>query len=213
MHRLLLTSNAYRMASDDSAENARIDPENQSLWRMPRRRMEGESIRDNVLAVAGTLDRHIGGPGVYPYIDPALWQGSSGRKWPGRPDSDPSTWRRSLYVFSKRSIPLPMLEVFDKPDAISSCSRRNRSITSPQALILMNNAFVLMQAKFFAQRIQREAGVDATRQVERAFELALSRPPSGQERERALAFLSGSADGLVDFCQTLFNTNEFVYVP
>jgi hypothetical protein len=213
MHRLLMTSNAYRMSSDDSVEGARLDPENQYLWRMPRRRLEGESIRDNVLAVAGTLDRSIGGPGVYPYIDPALWQGSSGRKWPGRPDSDPSTWRRSIYVFSKRSIPLPMLEVFDKPDAIASCSRRNRSITSPQALILMNNAFVLMQSKYFAQRIQREAGADAQRQVDRAFELALSRPPSGSERERAIAFIGGSPDGLVDFCQTLLNTNEFVYVP
>ena len=77
----------------------------------------------------------------------------------------------------------------------------------------MNNAFVLMQAKYFAQRVQREAGARAERQVDRAFELALSRPPSGPERERAVAFLAASPDGLVDFCQALLNTNEFVYVP
>lgn len=213
MHRLLVTSSAYRMASDDTPENARLDPDNQYFWRMPRRRLEGEIIRDNILAVSGTLDRRIGGPGVYPYIDPTLWQGSSGRKWPGHPDSDPSTWRRSLYVFSKRSIPLPMLEVFDKPDAVGSCSRRNSSITAPQALILMNNAFVLMQAKYLAQRLQREAGENGDAQVDRAFELALSRPPSGSERERAVAFIKGSPEGLVDFCQALLNTNEFAYVP
>ncbi|HTM50743.1 MAG TPA: PSD1 and planctomycete cytochrome C domain-containing protein [Bryobacteraceae bacterium] len=213
MHRLLLTSSAYRMASDDDPQNARLDPDNRLLWRMPRRRLEGENIRDNVLAVAGTLDRRVGGPGVYPYIDPALWQGSSGRKWPGQADSDPSTWRRSLYVFSKRSIPLPMLEVFDKPDAISSCARRNSSITAPQALILMNNSFMLMQARFFAQRLQREAGAGAGPQIDRAFELTLSRPPSQAEKERAAAFIAGSPEGLVDFCQALLNTNEFVYLP
>ena len=132
MHRMLMTSNAYQMASDDSEAGLKADPDNRLLWRMPRRRLEGEIIRDAVLASAGTLDLKAGGPGVHPYIDPSLWQGSSGRLWPGRADSDPETWRRSVYTFQKRSIPLPMFEVFDRPDAIGSCARRNLSTTAPQ---------------------------------------------------------------------------------
>ncbi|MEO7653463.1 MAG: PSD1 and planctomycete cytochrome C domain-containing protein [Bryobacteraceae bacterium] len=213
MHRMLMTSNAYQMASDDNEAGLKADPDNRLLWRMPRRRLEGEIIRDAVLAAAGTLDLRIGGPGVHPYIDPSLWQGSSGRLWPGRPDSDPETWRRSVYTFQKRTIPLPMFEVFDRPDAIGSCARRNLSTTAPQALILMNNASIMMQAKFFAQRVQREAGSDPGRQIDRAFELALARPPSPIERAAAMKFIAANPEGLVDFCQTLFNTNEFVYIP
>ena len=102
-----------------------------------------------------------GGPAVFPYINPDLFQSSTSRTWPGQPDRDPSTWRRSIYVFSKRSIRYPLFEAFDQPDMISSCDRRNRSTVAPQALLLMNNAFINMQAKFFAQRVQMEAGADA----------------------------------------------------
>ncbi len=213
MHRLLMTSSVYRMASDDQAANAAIDPENRLLWRMPRRRLEGEIIRDSILAAAGSLDLASGGPGIHPYIDPSLFQGSSGRTWQGRPDSDPRTWRRSLYVFSKRTIPLPMLEAFDSPDAIGSCARRNRSTIAPQALILMNNAFVRMQAGHFARRLEREAGDNPARQVEHAFQVTLARPPLATERDAALSFLQAGPDSLVDFCQALFNLNEFVYLP
>lgn len=213
MHRLMMTSNAYRMASDDIPKNAAADPANTYLWRMPRLRLEGEIIRDSILALAGTLDRKMGGPGIFPYIDPALWQSSSGRKWPGRPDSDPETWRRSIYIYTKRTIPLPMLDVFDKPDTIGSCPRRNRSTIAPQALILMNNSWVQMQAKQFAQRLQREAGGDAAAQVERAYQLALARSPSPSERAHSIRFITSDPFGLVDFCQTIFNLNEFVYMP
>ena len=133
MHRLIMNSETYQMASADIAANVAIDRENRYLWRMPRRRLEGEAIRDSIMAVAGNLDRTVGGPAFIPYIDPALFQSSSKRTWKGKPDSDPSTWRRSVYVFSKRSIPLPMLEVFDKPDSVGSCARRNRSTIAPQA--------------------------------------------------------------------------------
>jgi hypothetical protein len=213
MHRLMMNSESYQMASDDVAANVKIDPENRLLWRMPRRRLEGENIRDSILAVAGNLDRTVGGPAVHPYIDPALFQASSRRTWAGKPDSDPSTWRRSVYVFSKRTIPLPMLEVFDKPDTITSCARRNRSTIAPQALILMNNAFVTMEARFFAERLEREAGRDPAKQVERAFELALARPPTAKEKDYALSFLRSGEHALVDFCQAVMNLNEFVYIP
>ncbi|MEE9240050.1 MAG: DUF1549 and DUF1553 domain-containing protein, partial [bacterium] len=213
MHRLMMGSGAYRMASRDIPGNVKLDPENRLFWRMPRVRIEAEIIRDSILAVAGTLDRKVGGPGVFPYIDPALFQASSKRNWAGLPDDDPATWRRGIYVFSKRSIRYPLFEAFDQPDMIASADRRNRSTTAPQALLLMNNASVLLHAKLFARRLQKEAGGDAGAQVDRAFRLALARPPTEREHAEAVAFIRGSPRGLVDFCQTLFNLNEFVYRP
>ena len=211
MHRLMLTSDAYRMSSRDIPENLEVDASNTHFWRQTRNRHEVEVIRDQILAVAGTLSRKVAGPAVRPYIDPSLFQSSTDRTWPGMAIGDPASWRRSLYIFSKRSIRYPMFEAFDQPDMVSSCSRRTRSTVAPQALLLMNNAEVLLQAKHFAQRLATEAGADPAKQVERAFELALSRQPSPSEREDALQFVTASPTGLVDLCQTLFNLNEFLY--
>jgi len=213
IHRLIMKSSAYRMASDDIEANRKIDEDNKLVWRMPRRRVEGEVIRDAVLATAGTLDRGVGGPAVYPYIDPVLFQSSSKRSWNGKAVNDPSTYRRSVYVFSKRTIPLPMLETFDRPDTMSSCGRRNRSTIAPQALILMNNEFIGTQAKHFAQRLEAEAGADTTAQVKLAYELALSRQPRPDEIAKAVDFIQSYPHGLVDFSHALFNINEFVYIP
>ena len=213
VHRLIMKSTAYRMASDDIESNRKVDGDNRLVWRMPRRRVEGEVIRDAVLATAGTLDRAVGGPAVYPYIDPVLFQSSSKRTWNGKAVNDPSTYRRSVYVFSKRTIPLPMLETFDRPDTMSSCARRNRSTIAPQALILMNNEFIGIQAKHFAQRLEREAGADTTAQVKLAYELALSRDPRPDEVTKAVEFINSYPQGLVDFSHALFNINEFVYIP
>jgi hypothetical protein len=211
MHRLMLNSRAYRMSSDDRPDGVAADPENRLLWRQARTRLEGEVLRDSILAVAGTLDTRIGGPGIHPYIDPSLWAGSSGRTWPGKPNTDPETWRRSVYIFQKRTIQVPMMELFDAPNGIVSCARRNRSTIATQALILMNNDFVLDQAKRFAARLEREAGDDRAAQVNLAFELALSRPPSAKELAESTAFLKSGS--LTDFAQTIFSLNEFSYAP
>ena len=211
MHRLMLTSEAYRMASLDLPGNLAKDRDNRYFWRQSRSRHEVEVIRDQMMAVAGTLNRNVGGPAVRPYIDPTLFQSSTDRTWPGLAIGDPDSWRRSLYVFSKRSIRYPMFEAFDQPDMVSSCSRRTRSTVAPQALLLMNNAEVLLQAKHFAQRVQLEAGAEPAAQVEYAFELALARKPSASETAQALPFLESTPTGLVDLCQTLFNLNEFLY--
>jgi len=213
IHKKILMSELYQMASDDIEANLSKDPENRLIWRMPRRRVEGEIIRDSILAVAGSLDRTVGGEPVFPYIDPSLFQASSKRTWNGRPDSDPSTWRRSIYVFSKRTIPLPMFEVFDKPDTIGSCARRTRSTVAPQALILMNNSFVAFHAQRFADRIEKESGGNPEKLITLAFEHAYARPPKQSEMERSAKFLAQGKDALVDFCQALMNSNEFVYIP
>jgi mono/diheme cytochrome c family protein len=211
MHRLMMTSEAYQTASDDIRPNIAIDPENRLFWRMPRLRLEAEVIRDKVLAVAGNLDRTMGGPCVFPYIDPKLFQSSTKRTWPGKPDDDPSTWRRSIYVFSKRSIRYPLFELFDQPNLINSCDRRNRATIAPQALVLMNNNFIHYQARRFAERVRKEAGDDLRAQVERAFRLALSRKPRGSEAASAIEYVTTTRDGLAEFCRVLFNLNEFVY--
>jgi len=104
-----------------------------------------------------------------------------------------------------------MFEAFDQPDMTAHCAERTTSTVSPQALLLMNNAAIFRQAKFFAQRLLLEAGAEPGRQVERAFELALARPPRAEEKAQAVAFIEGNATGLVDFCQTMLNLNEFVY--
>jgi len=194
LHREMMLSNAYR---------GQTRP----------RRLEAEAIRDSILAVAGTLNMQMGGPSVQPYIDPTLYQGSSGRTWNGKAEDDPSTWRRSLYVFTKRSIPVPMLDVFDKPDGIGACARRNRSTTSIQSLIMMNSGFMDLQTRKLADRLQADAGSDPGRQVDRAYALALGRAPQPRERALAVDFIQSSNRGLVDFCYTLFNLNEFAYIP
>ena len=213
MHRLMMKSQAYRMASDDVAASMAVDPENKLLWRMPRARLEAEVIRDNILAVAGSLDRTLEGPCVYPYINPDLFQSSTSRTWPGKPEDDPSTWRRSLYVYSKRSIRYPLFEAYDQPNLVNSCDRRNRSTIAPQALFLMNDSFVILQAKRFADRLRKEAGNDVGEQIDRAYRLGLGRAPVESERIAAAAYIKTSEGGLAGLCQALFNLNEFVYRP
>jgi len=201
------------MSSDDNPANVAVDPENRYFWRMPRERMEAEVIRDEILAVAGTLDAKIGGPTIPTYIPPDIVQGSSHRVWAGKPDEDPSTWRRSLYVLSKRSIRYPLFEAYDQPNLINTCDRRNRSTIAPQALMMMNNNFVITQAKQFAARLKKEAGDDAGAQVERAFLLALGRKPTATERSGSIDYVKSGSQRLVEFCQAIFNLNEFVYRP
>ena len=107
-----------------------------------------------------------------------------------------------------------MLEVFDKPDSVGSCARRNRSTIAPQALILMNNSFVLMEAKKFAERLRKEAGADPTEQVDLAFQLALGRKPTlVGARAIGTAFCAAGTEVLPDFCQAMFNLNEFAFIP
>src|SRR6185436_18176755 len=97
------------------------------------------------------------------------------------------------------------------PNLVNACDRRNRSIIAPQALFLMNDTFVIVQSKLFAERLRKEAGEDVREQIDHAYRLALGRAPAPDERTAAAAFVKSSADGLAGLCQALFNLNEFVY--
>jgi cytochrome c553 len=225
MHRLILLSNTYRQSIAFNEQAAALDPENRLLWRMNQRRLEAEPLRDSVLAVSGKLNPEMFGPGIYPRIDPDVINTGSRPRWPLDAKDDYSTWRRSVYIFVKRSVILPLIEVFDCPATVVSGPSRSVSTVSPQALALMNNEFVLQQARFFAERTAKEAGNDKRAQVIRAFEIALNRPPNAKEIEWSLSFLKSQAEGyargkdeepetsaLRDFCHAIINLNEFVYL-
>ena len=146
LHRLMLLSATYQQASDMRAKPQQADPQDKYYWRMPIRRLEAEAIRDSLLDVAGTLNLEVGGPPVYPPIDPSLRADTfQGPNWHDGEDG-PSTWRRSVYVKVKRSTLLPELEVFDCPEITYTVAQRNVTTTPLQALTLLNDPLILRQS-------------------------------------------------------------------
>jgi hypothetical protein len=241
LHRLMVLSNTYQQTSRVAEPQRGLDPDNRLLGRMNRRRLEAEALRDGVLAVAGTLNRRLGGPPVRVPLEPEVYdliftEGEPDGLWHPTPDAREHR-RRSIYLFAKRNVRLPLLEAFDRPDTLTSCPVRPVSTFAPQALILMNGPFMQEQSKALAVRLLREAGPDADRQIDRAYRLALARPPRPSELRQARDFLATQADllrsrpppavppdlpdgtdpaaaaALADFCLALLNRNEFVYVP
>jgi cytochrome c553 len=225
MHKLMVLSNTYRQASQHNEQAAAKDLDNRLLWRMNPRRLEAEAIRDSMLVISNKLNPKMYGPGVYPRIDPDIVGTGSRPRWPLEAQDNHDTFRRSIYIFVKRSVPLPLVEVFDCPVTVVTAPNRATSTVSPQALALMNNEFVLEQAKFFAERVTTEAGANVNQQIARAFQIALNRKPNLQEQEWSLSFLKSQTAGymerkkerpeaaaLRDFCHALMNLNEFLYV-
>ncbi len=211
MHRLIVASAAYRQSSRGPEEGRSTDPENQLLGRFPRRRLEGEAIRDAMLAASGLLNAEMGGPCVFPELPPELTKLSSkGAVWPVSPDPRDRA-RRGLYVFIRRNLRFPFFEVFDLPDTNASCPRRSVSTVAPQALSLLNGRSADDAARALAGRVGREAGGDDASRVERAYLLTLGRRPDAVELRLALDFLARGSP-LADLCLALFNLNEFVYV-
>ena len=210
MHRLMMTSEAYQMASQftDPADEAR-DPENNSLWRFRIQRVDAEIVRDAMMAASGTLDLSVGGPPVFPHLAKEITGSMTEGIWKKEEDG-PQVWRRSVYVYRKRGLPLPMFEVFDLPDQNISCGRRNVSTVPTQALMLLNDEFVLRQAKLFADRVKEAAGDDPAKQADLAYRIALARPPRAEEAALAADFLKKRS--LADFTHVILNLNEFLYV-
>ena len=206
MHRLMLTSATWRQSSVDHAGNHAIDAQCRKLWRFSPRRLEAEPIRDSILTIAGTLDLRMGGAG-YSVFEP---NDNYVRVYAPKKQFGPSEWRRMIYQTKPRMRQDATFGEFDCPDASSVVARRNISTTALQALNLFNSEFMVDQAKFFAQRVEREAGNDANAQVRYAFEASLGRTPPPDETADAAVLVQ--QHGLPALCRALLNASELVFV-
>jgi len=215
VHRLMVTSAAYRQDSAFSEAAAKVDPDNKYLWRFQRRRLEGEAVRDSMLSVSGALNAKMGGPGVFPPLPPGL---TTRGGWKMSEDPSESN-RRSVYIFVRRNTRYPLLEAFDMPDTHESCARRAQTTTASQSLDLLNSDVILGWSRDFAARVANDGGLSADAQVDRAFRLAYSRPASEGERKISRDFLvrqegitGNKHQALADLCHMLLNSNEFLYL-
>jgi hypothetical protein len=190
LHRRILLSRTYQMQSVASGRGLRIDPENRLLWHFPRRRLEGESIRDALLACAGSLNLKPFGPPVVPPLGKQELTGlfDAKGKWPVTKDASEHT-RRSVYLLVRRTFAYPLFAAFDAPEVMTSCPQRTRTVVPAQALTLLNSPLVRQQSVAFARRLLKECGDNPRDIVPRAWQLAFARLPTRAERERALTFL------------------------
>ena len=226
MHKLIITSHAYRMSSrTDNRRALAADEANTLLWRQNLRRVEAEVVRDTMLAVSGTLNPKRGGPSVFPTLPKEVHgtQDSSGKGWADSPADEQN--RRSVYLVVKRALKVPLLECLDFANSASPVGVRPNTTTAPQALMLLNDSFVQTQAAALATRVTREAGEREEKQIVRAFQLVLQRAPTKAELKASLSLLTDQrqravAEGTPDpgrvalnsFCRGLLNVNEMIYV-
>ncbi|MFO0910928.1 MAG: DUF1549 and DUF1553 domain-containing protein [Isosphaeraceae bacterium] len=211
MHRLILTSSTYRMASTPGPAALRTDPENLLLSHQRRVRLDGESIRDTLLAVSGGLSLTHGGPPVFPELPEELRKLSSkGAVWPVSTTQEERS-RRSLYVFIRRNLRYPFFEAFDRPDTNASCPRRSTTTIAPQALTLLNSQLAHDAARALAHRAMREGGASQAGRIDRAFRLGYGRRPRADELQAASEFLARDP-AFEHLCLALLNANEFVYI-
>ncbi len=164
IHRQIVLSSTYRQQRKYDQSNAAIDPDNTLLWCWPRRRLEAEVIRDSVLVATGELDRSVGGTSI-------------------PPEREEQELRRTIYLFQQRSNMPSVMEMFDAPSGIASCSRRAVSTVALQPLFMLNSQFMAKRASMLADIVRKIAGDHMDRQIEVAFERTLSRPPDVQELE------------------------------
>ncbi|MCA9173655.1 MAG: DUF1553 domain-containing protein [Planctomycetales bacterium] len=248
LQRLVVDSATYRQRSrlpaDATADTRRQwelalerDPADRLLSRGPRKRLEGEAVRDAMLFVGDSLNREMGGPGVRPPLPPELKGTLLRGQWDVSPASD--HYRRSVYVFARRNLRYPIFEVLDRPDANASCPQRAQSTTAPQALLLLNSPVALDAARRLAGAVVARSD-DREEQVRHVFRRCLARWPEPEETSAALGFLAehervlrdaGRQSGtlaiprplaksldpyhgaaLVEFCLAMLNSNEFLYL-
>jgi hypothetical protein len=228
LHRQIVLSGAYQQGSEFSAAAAKIDPDNRLLWHRRPIRLEAEALRDAMLVCAGTLNREQFGPGFKPPIAAeAMVARNLKSPYNAEPADSPNIRRRSVYMFHKRVVPYPLLQAFDRPDALQSCSRRDTTTVAPQALAILKDQFVRDRAVELAGRLGKETSSDPDSSVRSAFAITVARTPSDSELQSSTTFIAArqaqrqqrgmSAEeaqraALADFCQTLFGLNEFLYV-
>ena len=213
MHKLVVMSATYRQSSLPSAGHN--DAVNYSLF--PRRRLSGEELRDALLAVAGQINLKPGGASVRLPLPPEV-SNTLLKKQQGATTDPLELNRRSIYTFARRNLRHPMFELFDRPDALMSCGRRNESTTAPQALMLFNSEFSAAMAKAVAAQV-KGAGSDATSIVTTVIWRCYSRAPTSQELALGKAFLERQTaltttfdEALADYCLALLNANAFLHI-
>jgi hypothetical protein len=221
LHRLIVTSDAYKRSSRPDPTALAQDPENDFFWRFDLRRLSAEEVRDSVLFAAGRLrlDR-VGGPSIFPTIQPEVLKTQSmpGVGWRVSPPEERD--RRSVYVHIKRSLGLPILAAFDAADVDASCPARFATTQPTQALAMLNGDFLNEAAADFAADVRRQAGVDPQAQVRTALRRVTQREPDAAEVRRGVAFLDrlrnvhemAQSDALRAFCLLALNLNESLYL-
>lgn len=224
LHRLIVTSSVYRMKSteyrvpstESNKEKALLTHSelgtrySELLASFPRRRLDGEAIRDALLVASSELNRQPGGPGFRPPLPDELVRTLLKSQWPVTPEVEQHR-RRSVYLFARRNLRYPIFEAFDKPDSNASCPRRNVSTIAPQALLLLNADDSVIAAKRLAVKIEQQTRDDRRAAITLAYRHVLSRKPTAEDVRDAEQFLT-SDSALADLCLALFNLNEFVYV-
>ncbi|HWG44800.1 MAG TPA: DUF1549 and DUF1553 domain-containing protein [Gemmataceae bacterium] len=229
MHRLMVMSAAYRQDSRGESspkhhQAVTVDRDNHLLWHARRRRLEGEALRDAMLALSGELNLRMLGRSAQPPLPPNI------SKYAWKPDPRPEDQnRRSIYVLAKRNMRYPLFDAFDMPDMHNSCARRLTTTTAPQALLLLNGDFALDRARQLAARLRDHFEADETELIAQAYRLSWGRLPSSEEVQLGRRFLNTQTEALlsragprnhtdvraaaiVDFCHALLNTNEFLFV-
>ncbi|HEV7278832.1 MAG TPA: PSD1 and planctomycete cytochrome C domain-containing protein [Pirellulaceae bacterium] len=222
VHREILLSNAYRMSSASQEEALAKDPRNDLFWRFDMRRLSGEEIRDSILLVSGSLNDRLHGPSVYPKLSKEVLEGQSqfGNGW-NLKESQANQNRRSVYAHVKRSLPVPLLAVFDFPETDATCEARFMTTQPQQALELLNGDFAQEQAALLAEKIRQETGdADRDGQIRVLLERVLSREVGAEEVERVSALMDRlkaehSLPEETAFelaCLYALNLNEFVFL-
>lgn len=220
LHKQIVLSKTYRQASEHRDNAAQVDGRNALLWKYPPHRLDAEAIRDSILLASGKLNLQMGGPGVKPKIPAEVLGQSKRNTWPNVKQEGPEHWRRSVYVYAKRQLPMPLLSLFDTPDAAQSCAIRFRSTTPTQSLALLNDAFVNEQARFVAEAALEK---DPSTAVEQMFQNIWALPPSPEKVANAKAFVAAQEQAhqsrqeakilaLTDLAVVLFNSSQFIYV-
>ena len=208
LHKLIVLSSTYRQASNHHESNAEIDGSNQYLWRANRRRLDAEEIRDSILSVSGKLNRNMNGPGFYQFVLEKTTH-SPHYEYHKFDPNDTASHRRSIYRFIVRSSPDPYMTTLDCADSSQSTPQRGETVTSLQALSLLNNRFNLAMAQNFSDRLEQEH-TEPTEQIKAAIQLSTGRLPTESEQAEFQKYLD--QHGLANLCRVLFNMSEFVYL-
>lgn len=210
LHKSIVTSSTYQQSSYAAKDDDRalIDSSNAYLWRMNRRKLDAESLRDATLAVSGKLKRDLGGPAFQDFLVEKP-EHSPHYEYRLFDPEDERCHRRSIYRFLVRSQPQPFMTTLDCADASMSVDKRSETVTALQALTLLNNRLMLTMANHMARRVQSQAAAPSE-QVDLAFRLALSRPPTAEELDELVSH--ANRHGMASLCRLLMNLNEFVFV-